>query len=138
MSSRAKSRDLFLSYNVFMKRLLGLILLAGLVYGGYVYYRQSQQSSPDLSSVSTTQSKLVITQSSDKLAGLASVLGSSISNTFENGKDLLSDATSGKSEPIINELVSKTTETLKDLPRKEAEKIKYEFCRGVVEEYESK
>ena len=120
-----------------MKRLLGLILLAGLVYGGYVYYKQ-QTALTNISSIPQSGSNLVITSSSNKLSDLAGVLGASISNTYENGKALLSDVTSGKSEPIINELVSKTTETLKDLPRKEAEKIKYEFCRGIVEEYENK
>lgn len=119
-----------------MKRLLGLILLAGLLYGGYIFYRQSNPGDTELSSSLPPQNKLIINQSTDKLSSLVSVLGASISNTFENGKELLNDATSGKSEPIINELVSKTTETLKDLPRKEAEKIKYEFCRGIVEEYE--
>jgi hypothetical protein len=122
-----------------MKRLLGLILLAGLIYGGYIYYQQSRlEQTSYVPPTSSSGGKLVISQTSNKLGDLASVLGASISNTFENGKELLNDATSGKSEPIINELVSKTTETLKDLPRKEAEKIKYEFCRGIVEEYENK
>lgn len=121
-----------------MKRLIGLLLLAGVIYGGYVLYLQSTRSEPELSSTFSPANNLVITDSADKLSSLASVLGDSISNTFETGKDMLSDATSGKSEPIINELVTKTTDTLKDLPRKEAEKIKYEFCRGVIEEYENK
>lgn len=118
-----------------MKRLLGLVLLLGLAYGGYIYYNQSKVSSvaPVVSS-----SSLSVSATKDNFDNLAAVLGASISNTFENGKELLSTATSGKSEPIINELVSKTTETLKDLPQKQADKIKYEFCRGVVEEYENK
>ncbi len=121
-----------------MKRLLGLILLAGIIYGGYIYYRQSTSPGNELTSSLPPQNKLIIIQSSGKLADIAAVLGASIETTYENGKELLSNATSGKSEPIINELVNKTTETLKDLPRKEAEKIKYEFCRGIVEEYENK
>lgn len=121
-----------------MKQLLGLLLLAGLVYGGYVYYRQSTHGGNESTSSLPPQNQLSIEEPVGKLSNLATVLGASISNTFENGKELLSDATSGKSEPIINQLLSKTTEILKDLPRKEAEKIKYEFCRGVVEEYESK
>lgn len=124
-----------MGYTRAMKRILGLLLLTGLIYGGYVYYRQS--SSESSNATLSPQNELVFTQASHKLTDLASVLGASISNTFENGKELLSSATSGKSEPIINELVSKTTDTLKDLPRKEAEKIKYEFCRGVITEYES-
>jgi hypothetical protein len=121
-----------------MKFFLVLLLLCGITYGGYIYYRQSTHSAPITSSLMESSNKLIISQSGDKLSNLASVLGASISNTYENGKDLLSNATDGASEPIINELVSKTTETLKDLPRKEAEKIKYEFCKGVINEYENK
>ena len=121
-----------------MKRLLGLLLLAGVIYGGYIYYRQSTMPPSFQSEAPASSAKINLADTTSKIDDLAAVLGASIANTFENGKELLSDATSGKSEPIINELVAKTTETLKDLPRKEAEKIKYEFCRGVIEEYENK
>lgn len=123
-----------------MKRLLGLILLVGLIYGGYLFYGQYQAKKLTSSIYSETVSEptVIVSGTSDKLANLATVLGASISNTYENGKEMLSDATNGASEPIINQLVTKTTETLKDLPRKEAEKIKYEFCKGVVTEFENK
>lgn len=121
-----------------MKRLLGLILLSGLIYGGFLYYQRAQPVPSTILSSQPTESNLIISQASDKLGNLASVLGASIENTYQNGRTLLSSATDGASEPIINELVTKTTDTLKDLPRKEAEKIKYEFCRGVVDEYENK
>lgn len=120
-----------------MKLLLVLLILAGLSYGGYLYYRQSSLRDTRLFTPPSSQNQLLISQTSDKLGNLAAVLGASISNTFETGKEVLNNITEGTSEPIINQLVSKTQETLKDLPRKEAEKIKYEFCRGVVEEYES-
>lgn len=123
-----------------MKFFLALLLLSGLTYGGYLYYRQSKTPviTSNLPSESQAKGKLNITQASDKLGSIAAVLGASISNTYEIGKDLLNTATGGASEPIINKLVSNTTETLKDLPRKEAEKIKYEFCKGVISEYENK
>lgn len=121
-----------------MKRLLGILLLVGVIYGGYLFYRQSIAGPPYKSETPTTGGKLILSDATSKIDNLAAVLGASIENTFENGKELLSNATSGKSEPIINQLVTKTQETLKDLPQKEAEKIKYEFCRGVIEEYESR
>lgn len=121
-----------------MKRLLGLVLLAGLIYGGYVYYQQTHYLDSLSMYPPQGSNKLSISQGGEKISDLASVLGDSIVATFENGKEILSNATGGTSEPIINELVSRTTETLKDLPRREAEKIKYEFCRGIVEEYENK
>lgn len=121
-----------------MKRLLGLLLLAGVIYGGYLYYHQFTAVAPYQSGAPVSGGNLTLSDTTAKIDNFASVLGASISNTLENGKELLSNATSGKSEPIINQLVTKTQETLKDLPQKEAEKIKYEFCRGVVEEYENK
>lgn len=119
-----------------MKRLLGILLLAGVIYGGYLFYRQSTANPPYKSETPTIGGKLILSDVTSKIDNLAAVLGASIENTFENGKELLSSVTSGASEPVINQLVTKTQETLKDLPQKEAEKIKYEFCRGIVEEYE--
>jgi hypothetical protein len=112
------------------------LLLSGLLFGGYTYYKQSTGNPISTSSQPETSRTLMLSQSSDKISELAAVLGASIGSTYENGKELLSNATNGASEPIINELVTKTTETLKDLPRREAEKIKYEFCKGVITEYE--
>jgi hypothetical protein len=121
-----------------MKRLFGLLLLAGVIYGGYLYYRQAHtlRSRQSISSLAPGN-QLVITQVNNKLGDLASVLGASIQNVLDNGQSMLSSATGGASEPIINQLVTNTQNTLKDLPQKEAEKIKYEFCKGVVTNYES-
>lgn len=118
-----------------MKRFFAPLIFLGLIYGGYIYYLQLSSSQP-LPPIQT-QGKVIISHASDTLGNLASVLGTSISNLVTNGQDYLSDVTDGTSEPIINQLVTKTQETLKDLPRKEAEKIKYEFCRGIITEYES-
>lgn len=122
-------------YDWIMKFFLVLLLLSGLTYGGYVYYRQSSthlNTSPPV----VNQGKLTIRQASDSLGNLATVLGVQAQNIFDSGQAILSTATSGASEPIINQLVTKTQETLKDLPQKETEKIKYQFCKGVVTEYE--
>jgi hypothetical protein len=122
-----------------MKRLIGIILLIGLIYGGYIFYtKSSHKNTPIVMSESTTNKKLTISTATDQIDRVANVLGASVGDALQNGQAYLSDVTKGKSEPIINELVSKTTETLKDLPRREAEKIKYEFCKGVVTEYENK
>lgn len=119
-----------------MKRLLGLLLLAGIIYGGYLYYRQSKISPPRISTPLLSTNNVVITQASDKLGNLAAVLGESATKLLDSGKELLNTATSGQSDPIINQLIENTQNTLKDLPQKEADKIKYEFCKGVVTNYE--
>ena len=120
-----------------MKRLLGIILLAGIIYGGFLYYRQSKNLSSRLAVPPIMSSnQVVISQASDRLGNMAAVLGESVQTVLDNGQSLLSSATGGASEPIINQLVTNTQNTLKDLPQKEAEKIKYEFCKGVVTDYE--
>ena len=126
-----------MGYDRVMKRLLAFLILIGLAYGGYIYYSQLTA----LTRTSTpleTQGKLIISHASDSMGSLASVLGANISNLIENSQGYISGVTGGAEGPLINELVTKTQETLKDLPRKEAEKIKYEFCRGIVTEYENK
>lgn len=121
-----------------MKRLIGIILLLAIAYGGYTFYQKSNSKNSSLVlSQSNAGRSLNISSASNKLDEVTNVLGASIGDAFQNGQAYLSDVTNGKSEPIINDLVNKTTETLKDLPRKEAEKIKYEFCKGVVTEYEN-
>ncbi len=120
-----------------MKRLLALILIAGLGYFGYLYYQNSQLSS-SLSPEGIPQGSLVINQTNSKLSDLANVLGTSIENIYEGGKDLLNDATGGKSDPIINKALSNIQNEVKDLPKEAVDKVKYEFCKDVVVEYENK
>lgn len=121
-----------------MKRLIGLLLLGALIFGGYTLYTQSKSASQSNKVGIKTQNLLTVEGAADEIGQIASILGASIESTYINGKEMLSSATSGASDPIINQLVEKTTETLKDLPQKQAEKIMYEFCRGIVEDYENK
>lgn len=121
-----------------MKGLLLLILVSGLSYGGYIYYQSTQSNYEVSNPEGLSTPELILTQTSDKLGDTANILGLNISNVLGVTQDYLSELTDGASEPIINQLVIKTQETLKDLPKKEAERIKYEFCRGIIEEYENK
>lgn len=120
-----------------MKRLLIVLILAGIAYGGYLYYRQSQLASAREPLPIETQSKLIITQASDNLGNFASVLGSHIESIYEGSKEQLNDATGGQSDPVINKAVANLQSQMQDLPKETVEKVKYEFCRGIVSEYES-
>lgn len=120
-----------------MKRLLAVILIIGLGYFGYLYYQNSRlvpNSSPD----SISLDNLVINHTDNKLSDLANVLGTSIENLYDNGKDLLNNATDGKSDPIINKVLENIQTEVKDLPKETVDKVKYEFCKDVVVEYENK
>lgn len=113
-----------------MNRLLALAILGGLVYLGYFYFSRTQPLVP--SSISSLP--LEITHGSDKLM----VLGTSIQNALNSGKELLNDATDGKSDPIINRALENIQNEVKDLPKEAVEKVKYEFCKDVVTEYENR
>lgn len=119
-----------------MKRLVAFILLIGLTYFGYTYYRSTLLSSSAISTSEESPSNLVITQASDKLGAIASVLGASVQNAFTEGKDLLNSATGGQSDPIINQALTNIQNEVKDLPKEAVEKIKYEFCKDIVTSYE--
>lgn len=119
-----------------MKRILIFLVLVGLAYGGYLYYQQSRTTT-NISNV-TVPSELEVKQVGSGIGDMAAVLGASISNLVSTGQEYLSGVTNGASEPVINQLITKTQEALKDLPKREAEKIKYEFCKDVVTEFENK
>ncbi len=119
-----------------MKRILIFLVLVGLAYGGYLYYQQSRTTT-NISNV-TVPSELEVKQVGSGIGDMAAVLGASISNLVSTGQVYLSGVTNGASEPVINQLITKTQEALKDLPKREAEKIKYEFCKDVVTEFENK
>ncbi|MFH1244160.1 MAG: hypothetical protein V1487_01090 [bacterium] len=121
-----------------MKRIFFLILLLGLAYFGYTYYQSTRLSSSTVSTEVSIPGNLVITQASDKLGDIASVLGASIQSALTDGKEILNNATSGQSDPIINKAVKNIQNELKDLPQETVEKVKYEFCRDIVTEYEKK
>ncbi len=120
-----------------MKRLLALVLIAGLSYFGYQFYQNSMIST-DIIPEPQTQGNLVINQATGKLSDIAQVLGMSVEGLYENGKDVLNQVTDGKSDPIINKALENIQNEVKDLPKETVDKVKYEFCKDVVYEYENK
>lgn len=120
-----------------MKRLFAFLLLAGLIYGGWLFY-QSRTSSPSLSNFSLPTPSVVLGDSAESWDNLQSVLGASIGRAVETGKEWVNEATAGQAEPIVNRAISNFQEELKQLPAEQVEKIKYDFCKPIVTEYETK
>lgn len=120
-----------------MKQLIGLVLILVLGFFGYRYY-QNQKSLPLVVGSSVPSSNLIVNQVSGKVLDLSNVLGANIENAFGSGKALLSDFTGGQSDPIINKALSNIQNEVKDLPKETVDKVKYEFCKDVVSEYENK
>ena len=119
-----------------MKFFLALLLLSGIAYGGYIFYRQSARRAPiSLNNVSLP-GNLTITQSPDAWGRVANVLGESVNKVVSAGTELVNQATNGQGGPIINQALSNLQSQVKDLPAKEAAQIQYNYCKTVVTDYE--
>ncbi len=120
-----------------MKLFLALLLLAGIAYGGYIFYRQSARRVPaSLSNVSISPSA-AIAQSGDAWSQVANVLGESVTRAVSAGTDAINQVTGGQGGPIINQALNSLQNQVKDLPAKEAAQIQYNYCKTVVTQYES-
>lgn len=117
-----------------MKRIILIILLVVIAYGGYQYYLRSRPNNISLSP-SDLSSKIIIRQTN--LEDLTHVLGVATNNVFNSGKDLLNTVTDGEGEPFINKTVNDLTNQIKDLPQEQYDKVKYQFCKDVVIKYEN-
>lgn len=121
-----------------MKGLFLLLILSGLIYGGWVFYNQSQANPVDSrsSKIDISNPTLSLQDKGATISNLESILGTSISNGIETVTGALSDATSGASEPIINQAISNFQQELSKLPEDQMKKFQYNYCKTIVEEYE--
>ena len=120
-----------------MKFFLTLLLLAGIAYGGYVFYRQSVRHVPISLNNMTIPTGISIAESQDTWGKIANVLGESVSSAVSAGTDLVNQATNGQGGPIVNQALINLQNQVKDLPAKEAAQIQYNYCKTVVTQYES-
>ena len=121
-----------------MKGLFLLLILSGLIYGGWVFYNQSQANPVDSrsSKIDISNPTLSLQDKGATISNLESILGTSISNGIETVTGALSDATGGASEPIINQAISNFQQELSKLPEDQMKKFQYNYCKTIVEEYE--
>jgi len=119
-----------------MKRLLALALLVGIAYGGWVWWKSA--SSPSVSKITNSSSlpKLSLQDPNQVLQNLESVLGVSIENGVSTVKNLVDQVASPDQAPIINKAIENFQSELKQLPEDQVKKIQYNYCKGIVEEYE--
>lgn len=118
-----------------MKRLLALVLLVGIIYGGWVFYQSTLHPSSSTSSRPNNPS-LSLQDSSSVLSNLESVLGASIENGVGTVTNLINKVASPNQAPIINKAIENFQSELKQLPEDQVKKIQYNYCKGIVEEYE--
>jgi hypothetical protein len=115
-----------------MKRILTLLILTLVAYVGFLYYQQNLKKTAN-SRLSVTTNSIRLTQPKIDLSRPTEVLGAATSNFL----GFLNTATGGEAEPLINRTLENLQNEVKDLPREQYEKVKYEFCKDVVDRYES-
>lgn len=67
---------------------------------------------------------------------IGSVLSSTAQNISNITRNLIDKMTNEQEEALINQTVKNLSTQIKDLPKEQAEKIKYQFCQDVIEQYE--
>lgn len=112
-----------------MRRLLLLSLLVGTVLIGYYLYR-ARTAAPSRRVVTP---QLNVKTPPFDVGNLAKVLGAATSRALERGEELLNQATDGQAEPLINHTLKNLQQEVKDLPREQYDKVKYEFCKELIE-----
>lgn len=122
-----------------MKGIFLLLILSGFLYGGWVFYNQSQANpaSNQGLKINVSNPTLSLQNPGATLSNLESILGASISNGVESVTGALSDVTGGASEPIINKAISNFQQELSKLPEDQMKKFQYNYCKTIVEEYEN-
>lgn len=108
---------------------LTIIILAGV----YLYARQSQANSRAILSLDPTTIPDILINSGK---GLGSVLSSMSKRVSTTTQTVIEKVTDEQEEALINKTVENITKQVKDLPQEQVKKIKYEFCKDVVTEYE--
>lgn len=121
-----------------MSRLLILILVGALCYGGWRYYLSREvpvRSSRPTTDVQTP--KLSLQDPQTALDSLGAVLGASITQGVAAVGETLNSVSGGRSEPLINQAISNFQKELSTLPEDQVKKLQYNYCKGIVQEYES-
>lgn len=122
-----------------MRSLLALILILGIAYFGYNFYQRYETAK--LSSAAPAPlnlTNLTVKNSAIDLENIQKVLGASAENLVTTSKAWLSDATGGASDPIVNRAINNFQTELMQLPAEQVERIKYDFCKPIVTNYESR
>jgi hypothetical protein len=119
-----------------MKLLLMVIVLAGIVYGGWVIVDQQSALKTTTDMLNSTAPTLSLQDPNASFSSIGNVLGIAISNSAESISSVVNTITGGASEPLINQTIANMQSELAKLPEDQVKKIQYNYCRSIVEEYE--
>jgi len=119
-----------------MKKLIIVTVLSLALGVGYFIYQQSS-SLNSLTSSSTLAPKLNISQVPLDVTSLKQVLGEATSTVLDTSNNIINQVTDGDGGPVINEAIETIQKEIQEIPQEQYDKLKYEFCQGIIEEYES-
>lgn len=120
-----------------LKKILLLLFLALIASLFITLYK------PELLGFRAPLNKLNITSTSsppqaDEVAKtpneILSVLGAATQRALSTTTEFVDRVTSESDEALINQTVENISKEVKDLPQEQVKKIKYEFCKDVIEE----
>lgn len=121
-----------------MKKLFPLLLLP-LTVGAYYAYKNPQVLNKFIS-FSQQEESTDETQSADIIFTTnqaTEVLGATVSQIGSTARSIIDKVTDEQEEALINKTVENISKQVKDLPEQQVRKIKVEFCKDVIDEYES-
>ncbi len=118
-----------------MRKLLLIAIFSLAIGTGYYYYQQLGSLNPLINS-STLAPKLNISQAPLDVTSLKQVLGEATSAVLDTSNNIINQVTDGDGGPVINEAIETIQKEIQEIPQEQYDKLKYEFCQGVINEYE--
>lgn len=118
-----------------MKKLLLIAILSLSLGAGYYYYQQSD-SLNSLTNSSILTPSLNISQTPLDVTSLKQVLGEATSLVLDTSNSIANQIAGEEGQPIINEALETIQQEISEIPQEQYDKLKYEFCQGVVKQYE--
>lgn len=113
--------------------LLAIISLA--VGIGYFFYQQAN-SGKSITSSSILTPKLNISTAPLDIASFKQVLGNATSAVLDTSNSIANQIAGEEGGPVINEAIETIQQEISEIPQEQYDKLKYEFCQGVIDEYE--
>lgn len=70
--------------------------------------------------------------------GAKNILGSTTRKITQTAQNTIKKLADEQEEALVNQTVENLSRQVKDLPERQVEKVKYEFCQDVIKKYEEK
>ena len=112
--------------------LIKVIFVLSLLAGGVFLYKPNlfKKLEQEITNGDASSSKMVIENKDNAM----NVLGATVHRITNSAKDIVEKMAGEQEEAIINQAVENISKQVKTLPEQQVKKIKYQFCRDIIEE----